>query len=85
MDWEHFYAAIQAFVEAGEKTVVEMLYKAKSGHTGGSLSVVEIMTVLYYDYMKIDPKNPKWEGRDRFVVPVDAPAPGRRMSPTRCG
>ena len=37
------------------------------GHIGGCLSVVELMTVLYFEAMNIDPKNPKMEGRDRFI------------------
>jgi transketolase len=50
------------------KTLLTMIYEAKTGHTGGSLSSADIMTALYFDVLKIDPKNPKWEGRDRFVL-----------------
>lgn len=39
-----------------------------SGHIGGSLSIVDVLTVLYYKHMNVDPKNPKMEGRDRLVV-----------------
>lgn len=39
-----------------------------AGHIGGSLSIVDVLTVLYYKHMNIDPKNPKWEERDRLVV-----------------
>ncbi len=46
--------------------VITMLSAAKSGHPGGSLSVVELVVSLFYWVMNIDPKNPKWEGRDRF-------------------
>lgn len=45
-----------------------MIYHAQSGHPGGSLSAADIMTVLYFDEMKVDPQNPKWEDRDRFVL-----------------
>lgn len=45
-----------------------MLNKAGSGHSGGTLSAAEILTVLYNNIMKHDPKNPKWEERDRFVL-----------------
>lgn len=48
--------------------IVKMLYLAKSGHPGGSLSSLEMMMALYYNVMKVDPKNPKWEDRDRFVL-----------------
>lgn len=50
------------------KTILTMIYTAQSGHPGGSLSAAEIMTALYFDEMKLDPSNPKWEGRDRFVL-----------------
>ncbi|MBU1355886.1 MAG: transketolase [Candidatus Edwardsbacteria bacterium] len=50
------------------RDIIEMTYKAGSGHPGGSLSSADIMAVLYFDIMKHDPKNPKWEQRDRFFL-----------------
>ncbi len=50
------------------RTALTMIYKAKSGHPGGSFSAAEIMTALYFSQMNVDPKNPKWEDRDRFVL-----------------
>jgi transketolase len=50
------------------KDILNMLTLAGSGHTGGSLSVVEILIALYYHEMRDDPKNPKWPGRDRFLL-----------------
>lgn len=47
---------------------VKEVYYAKSGHPGGSLSIADILAVLYFKEMKIDPKNPKDENRDRFVL-----------------
>ena len=47
---------------------VEAVYSGKSGHPGGSLSVADILTYLYFAEMKVDPANPKWEDRDRFVL-----------------
>ena len=47
---------------------VKEVYYAQSGHPGGSLSIADILAVLYFKEMKIDPKNPKWEERDRLVV-----------------
>lgn len=41
---------------------------AGSGHVGGSLSAMDILTVLYHKHLKIDPKNPQWEDRDRFIL-----------------
>ena len=48
--------------------VIESTYGAKAGHPGGSLSAAEVYTYLYFKEMNIDPKNPKWEDRDRFVL-----------------
>ena len=50
------------------KGIIEAVYANKSGHPGGSLSVADIMTVLYFNEMNIDPKNSKWEDRDRLVL-----------------
>lgn len=48
--------------------ILKMLFACQSGHPGGSLSCVEILMALYYNTMKIDPKNPKMADRDRFVL-----------------
>ena len=48
--------------------VLKMLYECQSGHPGGSLSCVEILQALYENVMQYDPKNPKWEDRDRLVM-----------------
>lgn len=50
------------------KNAVTAVYNAASGHPGGSLSIAEILSVLYFNEMRIDPKNPKDENRDRFVL-----------------
>ena len=47
--------------------IVEAVYNASSGHPGGSLSVADVLTYLYFEEMNVDPKNPKWEDRDRLV------------------
>ena len=47
---------------------VDMIWKAQSGHPGGSLSVADFMAACYFRYMKVDPQNPRWEDRDRFVL-----------------
>lgn len=56
--------------------VIESTYGAKAGHPGGSLSAVEMYTYLYYKEMNIDPRNPKIENRDRFVLSKGHAAPG---------
>lgn len=48
--------------------IIEMIYKAGSGHVGGSLSVLDILVALYYEVLNVDPKNPQWEDRDRMVL-----------------
>ncbi|WP_404996596.1 transketolase [Caldifermentibacillus hisashii] len=50
------------------KTALTMIYKAQSGHPGGSLSSADIITALYFSEMNINPQNPQWEDRDRFVL-----------------
>lgn len=51
-----------------KKNVISMIYKAQSGHPGGSLSVAEFVTACYFSQMDLDPKDPHWEDRDRFVL-----------------
>ena len=48
--------------------IIEQVYAAGSGHPGGSLSVADILTVLYFNELNVDEKNPNWEERDRFVL-----------------
>ena len=50
------------------KGIIEEVYSGQSGHPGGSLSIADILTVLYFNQLNIDEKNPKWEDRDRFVL-----------------
>ncbi len=58
------------------KGIVTAVHGAKAGHPGGSLSAADIFTYLYFEEMNIDPKNPKMEGRDRFVLSKGHTAPG---------
>lgn len=55
--------------------IIKMLSKSQSGHPGGSLSACEILATLYFKEMNIDPKNPHWEDRDRFVLSKGHGAP----------
>ena len=50
------------------KLILKMIYKAQSGHPGGSFSATEILTTLYFKIMNIDPENPSWVDRDRFIL-----------------
>lgn len=58
------------------KGALTAVYSAKSGHPGGSLSIAEILAYLYFEEMKVDPKNPKDPDRDRFVLSKGHTAPG---------
>ena len=49
------------------RDIINMTANAGSGHPGGSLSAVELVASVFYNHMRIDPKNPHWVDRDRFV------------------
>jgi len=66
---------LQVIAKRIRREIVEMTGAAKSGHPGGSLSAVEILVELYFNTMKIDPKNPKWPDRDRFILSKGHAAP----------
>ena len=55
--------------------ILDGVFNAGCGHPGGSLSIAELLTYLYFKEMKIDPANPKWEDRDRFVLSKGHTAP----------
>jgi transketolase len=59
---------LEAKAKLFRREIIEMTFKAGSGHPGGSMSAIDIITALYYYKMQIDPKNPKWVDRDRFVL-----------------
>ena len=61
-------ANLEEIAKEVRKSIVKMTYEAKSGHPGGSLSATEILTYLYFKEMNIDPSNPNWPDRDRFVL-----------------
>ncbi len=50
------------------RNIVEMVWRSGSGHIGGSLSCVDMLSVLYFRVMRTDPRSPPWDGRDRFVL-----------------
>ena len=56
--------------------VIKGTHAAKAGHPGGSLSAADLFTYLYCKELNVDPKNPKWEDRDRFVLSKGHTAPG---------
>jgi transketolase len=66
---------LQAIAKRIRRDIVQMIGAAKSGHPGGSLSAVEILVELYFNHMRIDPKNPKMADRDRFILSKGHAAP----------
>lgn len=49
-------------------TVIDVMAWSGGSHVGGSLSCMDILTILYFKYLNVDPSNPKWEDRDRFIL-----------------
>jgi transketolase len=66
---------LQAVAKQLRRHIITSTGAAKSGHPGGSLSAVEIVTTLFWDVMKHDPKNPKWPARDRLLLSKGHAAP----------
>lgn len=68
-------ANLEAKAKELRRHIVGMLAEAGSGHPGGSLSAADVVTALYYDEMNVKPEDPKWEGRDYFVISKGHAAP----------
>ncbi len=60
--------ALEKIANEVRQNIVKMVYEAQSGHPGGSLSCADILTVLYFNQMNINPKEPRANGRDRFIL-----------------
>ena len=61
-------AKLESIAREGRAQIIRMLTHAGSGHPGGSLSVIDILTTLFFNRMRYEPKRPHWEDRDRFVL-----------------
>ena len=59
---------LQAQARQIRKDILTMIHAARSGHPGGSLSAADMVTALYFHFMRLDPARPRWEERDRFVL-----------------
>ncbi len=70
------YYKIKKHVLKARKLVIKGTVAAASGHPGGSFSMAEIMGCLFNKYLKFDPKNPEWEGRDRLILSKGHASPG---------
>jgi len=66
---------LQKLSNTMRKDIIRMLCAAKSGHPGGSLSIIDILTVLYGSVLQHDPKHPDWEDRDRVILSKGHGAP----------
>ena len=66
---------LEIFATKERLLLLEGIFNAKAGHPGGSLSIAELMAYLYNVEMNVDPANPKWEDRDRFVLSKGHAAP----------
>src|SRR6202051_2698814 len=76
---------LQSIAKRVRRDIVEMITAAKSGHPGGSLSAVEVLVELYFNHMRIDPSNPKWADRDRFILSKGHAAPVLYSVMAECG
>lgn len=61
-------AKLESIAREGRAQIIRMLTHSGSGHPGGSLSVIDILTTLFFNRMRYEPKRPHWEDRDRFVL-----------------
>jgi transketolase len=61
-------ADLKTLVRDMRVDIIRMIEAAGNGHPGGSLSVIDLLAVLYWKFLKHDPKNPAWEGRDRLIL-----------------
>ena len=75
MRLQYSAAQLRLMAEKLRLDMVDSLHEAGSGHPGGSLSIAEIMSVLYFHEMNLDPSNPQWAERDRFVLSKGHAAP----------
>ncbi|SNB47890.1 transketolase [Geobacter sp. DSM 9736] len=66
-------------------SIVRTLHKSQSGHTGGSLSAIDMVAALYFHKMRHNPQNPAWEGRDRFVLCKGHAAPAQYVALAEAG
>ena len=66
---------LQTLADKLRRRVIDTLWQAQAGHPGGSLSAAEIMATLFFEVMRIEPADPKWEDRDRFILSKGHAAP----------
>ena len=72
----HSIQELTDLAKEARRITMRMIAGIGKGHVGGALDIVDILTVLYYEEMNVDPKNPQREGRDRFVLSKGHGGPG---------
>ncbi|MDR7521341.1 MAG: transketolase [Armatimonadota bacterium] len=77
--------ALEARAREFRKTILQVITRAGSGHPGGSLSAIDIITALYFHHLRHDPKNPTWPDRDRFVLSKGHACPAWYVVLAACG
>jgi transketolase len=78
-------AEMEAIAKRLRRHVITMIGKAGSGHPGGSLSAVEILTALYFKVLRHKPRDPQWSDRDRFILSKGHAAPALYATLAECG
>jgi len=78
-------AEMESMAKKLRRHIVTMIGKAGSGHPGGSLSAVEIVTTLYFHVMRHNPQDPRWPDRDRFILSKGHAAPVLYATLAECG
>jgi transketolase len=78
-------AKLESIAREGRAQIIRMLTHAGSGHPGGSLSVIDILTTLFFNRLRYDPKRPQWEDRDRFVLSKGHCVPAQYYCMARAG
>jgi transketolase len=76
---------LQEIAKELRQDIIESIYHAGSGHPGGSLSCIDILTVLYFYKMKLKPNEPEWENRDRFIMSKGHAVPAQYAVLARAG
>lgn len=77
--------ALEARAHAHRRTILEIITRAGSGHPGGSLSVIDLLTALYFHQLRHDPHNPSWPDRDRVVLSKGHACPAWYVVLAECG
>jgi transketolase len=85
MTQTHAPAELRRLAWTMRKDIIEMIAKANSGHPGGSLSAIDLITTLYFSVMRHDPKNPTWADRDRFILSKGHACPALYAVLGECG